>query len=167
MALSQAQIKVLERRASRNSGFSRSTDREFDRLNKSQTMRLNSDKGLVSVKRSSLNDKISELTKAKTNRTHEPLQRTQAGLIGSEDLDRSSELKPYNDKCGRSGVVAYKMDQKGIEVHFKDGSTYKYDQSNLSSYMIQKMKTLATEGEGLNRFINLSKAKFAYSEKSR
>ena len=93
--------------------------------------------------------------------------RTQKGLKKIAELPQGMGFQHYYDKCGRSGVDSTKMDKGYIQVKFKDGSEYVYDTSRLSDYMIQKMQTLANDNEGLNRFINTSKAKFMYSEKMR
>ena len=108
----------------------------------------------------------SEETQA-LRRTFEDNTRTQKGLKKIESLPLGSGFNHYFDKCGRTGIDSTKMDKGYIQVKFKDGSEYIYDTSRLSDYMIQKMQTLANDNEGLNRFINTSKAKFLYSEKMR
>ena len=53
-------------------------------------------------------------------------------------------------------MAAYDIDEDSITVAFRDGSRYLYTALSAGSANIERMKSLAVDGRGLNRFINLS-----------
>ena len=63
-------------------------------------------------------------------------------------------MQHYKNSSGKSGVSAFEIGDDFIKVQFKDGSVYLYNNSSTGSQNIQKMKSLAINGEGLNGFIS-------------
>lgn len=73
--------------------------------------------------------------------------------------------KKYKNKGGDSSVSSYESEKDAIKVKFNDGSTYKYTRESAGSKEITQMKRFATQGEGLNSYINRN-ARDGYEEKS-
>ena len=65
-----------------------------------------------------------------------------------------SAMQPYLDLDGDSGVKAYETGSDFIRVKFKDGSVYLYTYASAGRRNIERMKQLASSGEGLNAYIN-------------
>lgn len=63
-------------------------------------------------------------------------------------------MQQYKNSSGKSGVSAFEIGDDYIKVQFKDGSVYLYNSNSTGSQNIQKMKSLAINGEGLNGFIS-------------
>lgn len=59
----------------------------------------------------------------------------------------------YANLGGDSGVVRYEIDEQSITVEFSDGSAYLYTYASAGESNIERMKSLAKRGEGLNEFI--------------
>lgn len=59
----------------------------------------------------------------------------------------------YANLGGDSGVVRYEIDKQSITVEFNDGSAYLYTYDSAGASNIERMKSLARRGEGLNEFI--------------
>jgi len=72
----------------------------------------------------------------------------------------------YQNLSGRSGVVEYEILDDSIDVKFGDGSIYTYTNVSADPSHIKRMKDLATEGIGLNGFIDRY-VKKNYSDKKR
>lgn len=70
----------------------------------------------------------------------------------------------YKNSGNNSGVVGYETTPDGITVEFKDGSKYMYDKTRPGRYKVNKMKSLAKRGFGLNTYIN-KRIKSAYKTK--
>jgi hypothetical protein len=75
-------------------------------------------------------------------------------------------MERYRNIGGDSGVYAFEIGIDSIKVQFSDGSIYLYDYSSAGSHNVEKMKTLARRGDGLNTFINTTVRK-AYAAKIR
>lgn len=60
-----------------------------------------------------------------------------------------------------SGVEAFEIGFDYILVKFDSFKTYKYSYRKTGEYKVEKMKTLAIRGKGLNSFIN-KYAKYSY-----
>ncbi len=75
-------------------------------------------------------------------------------------------MTKYSNKGGDSGISAYELLDDGIIVQFSTGATYLYTYTSAGSAKIEKMKTLAIRGEGLNSFI-MTNAKTSYQSKLR
>lgn len=59
----------------------------------------------------------------------------------------------YKNLSGDSGVAAYEITNDSIKVGFKDGCVYLYTYQSAGSANIERMKSLAISGQGLNSFI--------------
>ncbi len=63
-------------------------------------------------------------------------------------------MQSYMNLGGDSGVLAFEIGAASINVQFRDGSIYRYDYSTPGMSEVEKMKTLAIHGSGLNSFIS-------------
>ena len=75
-------------------------------------------------------------------------------------------MERYRDINGDSGILAYETGPDFIRVQFKDNSVYLYTNASAGSHNIERMKSLAAAGDGLNAFINTN-VKKAYARKER
>lgn len=73
-------------------------------------------------------------------------------------------MKPYANRGGDSNVARYELGGDYIIVEFRDGSAYKYTYASAGATNIERMKSLAQNGKGLNSFINRHVRK-SYSRK--
>lgn len=74
---------------------------------------------------------------------------------------------PRYKNLGRdSGVYSYEIGNDRIIVTFSTSSTYEYTYSSAGSQHVENMKSLATNGQGLNGYIN-NNVKYNYSRKIR
>lgn len=72
-------------------------------------------------------------------------------------------MKIYTDRDKNSNISGYEYGENWIRIYFKDNSEYEYSNDRCTQYMINQMKYLADQGDGLNAFIN--KEKPPYSSK--
>ena len=63
-------------------------------------------------------------------------------------------MPAYLNLSGRSGVIFYKSEDDSIEVTFKDHSIYLYNHIKPGKSVVERMKTLASAGSGLNSYIS-------------
>lgn len=63
-------------------------------------------------------------------------------------------MKPYQNRTGKSGIVAYDYDDTSIRVQFHDGKTYEYSIARIGASNLAILKRCADAGEGLNAAIN-------------
>ena len=63
-------------------------------------------------------------------------------------------MQPYKNVGGNSGVRAYEIGADSITVQFTEGATYLYTYGSAGSDAIERMKTLAAAGSGLNSYIS-------------
>ena len=63
-------------------------------------------------------------------------------------------METYKNLGGDSDVLFFEMGNDYIKVEFSDGAIYLYTYASADSHNIEEMKELATDGEGLNSFIN-------------
>ena len=71
-------------------------------------------------------------------------------------------MERYKNISGDSGVYCYEIGDDSITVQFNDGSVYLYDYQSAGSGNIERMKSLAIFGQGLNSFImRVVKKKYA------
>jgi hypothetical protein len=63
-------------------------------------------------------------------------------------------MEGYKNLGGDSGVSAYEIGDDSITVQFSTGEVYLYTYRSAGSAHIEKMKSLAVAGEGLNTYIN-------------
>lgn len=75
-------------------------------------------------------------------------------------------MEPYGNLGGDSGVVAYENGPDFIRVEFSDGAIYLYTYASAGSHNIERMKSLAGNGQGLNSFITTTVRK-RYARKER
>ena len=75
-------------------------------------------------------------------------------------------MERYRNLGGNSGVVAYEIGDDFVTVVFRDGSRYLYTYKSAGRNNIERMKTLAMAGQGLNAFINTTVRK-GYASKLR
>ncbi len=75
-------------------------------------------------------------------------------------------MQRYSDIDRNSGVVAYETGSDYIRVKFDDGAVYLYTYASAGSQRIERMKELATRGDGLNAYIN-NHVRKAYERKER
>ena len=73
-------------------------------------------------------------------------------------------MESYKNLSGQSGVAAYEIESDSIKVQFKDGHVYLYTYASANSGNVERMKSLAVAGSGLNSFINTSVRK-SYASK--
>lgn len=69
-------------------------------------------------------------------------------------MEDAGLMERYRSTHDDSGVAEFEIGPDWIVVRFKDGGTYKYTYKSAGSSNIEKMKTLARQGFGLNTFIN-------------
>jgi len=71
-------------------------------------------------------------------------------------------MKKYLNRSGQSGIAYYQIEETSIIIWF-NGSTksYTYSYRKAGSLHVEAMKRLATDGLGLNAYIN-SNVKFLY-----
>jgi len=63
-------------------------------------------------------------------------------------------MENYGNLGGDSGVVAYEIGPESIKVKFRDGWIYEYSYRSAGQINVERMKSLARVGQGLNSFIN-------------
>jgi hypothetical protein len=64
-------------------------------------------------------------------------------------------MERYRNLGKDSGIDAYEIGSDFIKVRFKDIKVYTYTYGSAGQYHIEKMKSLAQRGSGLNQYINL------------
>ena len=75
-------------------------------------------------------------------------------------------MQRYSNLDRDSGVVAYESGFDFIRVQFSDGAVYLYTYTSAGSNHIDRMKTLATRGDGLNAYI-IAHVSEAYERKEK
>ena len=73
-------------------------------------------------------------------------------------------MTPYKNLGGNSGIESYEITDTSIHVRFKSGKlrNYLYDSNRPGMVIVEKMKSLAIRGQGLNSFISTTvKSNFA------
>lgn len=65
-------------------------------------------------------------------------------------------MTPYRNLNGDSNVVSYETTEDSIHVVFASGThrNYLYDYSRPGKAMVDQMKALAAQGQGLNSYIS-------------
>ena len=63
-------------------------------------------------------------------------------------------MTKYKNLSTNSGVSEYEIQDEGIIVRFKTGSTYLYTYGSTKQNNIETMKKLAISGKGLSSFIS-------------
>ena len=62
-------------------------------------------------------------------------------------------MERYKNIGGHSSVQAFELGQDSITVEFNDGATYLYNHASAGTTHIDRMKSLALAGYGLNSYI--------------
>jgi len=62
-------------------------------------------------------------------------------------------MERYKNLGSDSGISAYEITADSITVKFTTGATYLYNYESTGKEDIEKMKSLAQKGEGLNSYI--------------
>lgn len=60
----------------------------------------------------------------------------------------------YKNLGGDSGVSSYEISDSFIAVTFRDGHAYRYSHASAGRDNVERMKSLAGAGLGLNSYIN-------------
>lgn len=63
-------------------------------------------------------------------------------------------METYKNLGGDSNVSSFEIGNDYIKVEFNDRAIYVYTYASAGNHNIEEMKDLATNGEGLNSFIN-------------
>ena len=63
-------------------------------------------------------------------------------------------MKAYRNENGTSGIVAYEIGEDWIDIQFKNGGIYRYEEANIGRLNFVNMQAAAIIGNGLNAFIN-------------
>lgn len=72
-------------------------------------------------------------------------------------------MEKYKNLSGNSNVSYYEIGITYIKIQFKDGSVYLYNNVKPGLTDVKKMQMLASQGLGLNSYINLFvKQNYAY-----
>lgn len=69
-------------------------------------------------------------------------------------------MPAYANREG-SSIRFYEITDEGINITFKGGQTYKYEEGYNDVATLEVMKELAQSGSGLNSFINREKPAFS------
>lgn len=78
-----------------------------------------------------------------------------ASTSWTELLSRSdTDMKPYMNYNGKSGVVEYDTGVDWFLVRFRDSSLYLYTEKSTAAEHIYQMRRLAETGSGLNSYLN-------------
>lgn len=75
-------------------------------------------------------------------------------------------METYKNLSGNSGISAYAIDAESITVQFNTGAIYLYTYRSAGRNNIEKMKSLAVAGQGLNSYI-MKNVRQAYEAKLR
>ncbi|QJQ95855.1 MULTISPECIES: hypothetical protein [Halomonadaceae] len=75
-------------------------------------------------------------------------------------------MQRYANPSGSSGIQGYEIGGDTIRIRFGDGSVYRYSYASAGMDNIERMKTLARKGQGLNTFINTT-VREEYAERER
>lgn len=77
--------------------------------------------------------------------------------------DRDDEpFVPYANRAGNAGVVAYRVGRGFIDLEFRGGERYRYDDATTGRANVERMRALAEAGRGLTTFVSRHvKARYA------
>lgn len=63
-------------------------------------------------------------------------------------------MQPYKDLSGTSGIVQYEIGDNYIDLEFRGGKVYRYDDAKPGAEHVLKMKELAASGADLATYVN-------------
>ena len=69
-------------------------------------------------------------------------------------LEVTDSMQPYSDLTGNSGIVAFGLGDHSIDVEFRGGARYRYDDIRPGRRELATMRRLAIAGKGLATFIS-------------
>ena len=69
------------------------------------------------------------------------------------NLNKEGTMEPYANLGGDSGVAAFESGTDFIRVQFTTGAVYVYSYESCGQQHCETMKSLATNGHGLNSYI--------------
>jgi hypothetical protein len=64
------------------------------------------------------------------------------------------KMERYKNSGGNSGIRSYEISADSIVIEFSDGGRYLYNYQRTGSDNVERMKSLAVNGRGLNSFIS-------------
>ena len=64
-------------------------------------------------------------------------------------------MREYRNQNGNSGITAYDIGDDYIDVEFKNGGIYRYEEAAIGRLQFLNMQVLAIMGSGLNAFITM------------
>ena len=69
-------------------------------------------------------------------------------------------MKDYQNFNSRTGIEAFEDGDDFIRILFKGNNIYRYESKSAGKEVVEEMKRLANEGEGLTAYINTHKPNF-------
>lgn len=72
----------------------------------------------------------------------------------AKPLHISANMEHYKNLNRDSNITQFEIQNDSIHVKFRDGKTYVYTYLSAGAANIEKMKILASNGKGLNTYIN-------------
>ena len=86
-------------------------------------------------------------------------------LVPGAPIHIRERMQPYQGADGTSGIDAYETGEDFIRVRFRDGTVYVYTHESTGQEAVDRMKALASDGRGLNTFINTNvRTRYAWQE---
>lgn len=73
-------------------------------------------------------------------------------------------MEHYLNKSGNSPITKFRIEEQKVTVWYNDDTSYSYSYSRAGQSIVDRIKELAREGEGLATFIS-QQAKFLYDHK--
>ncbi|MBO9635768.1 MAG: hypothetical protein J7578_21870 [Chitinophagaceae bacterium] len=73
-------------------------------------------------------------------------------------------MEHYLNKSGKSPITKFLIEDEKVTVWYNDDTSYSYSYARAGQPIVDKIRELALEGEGLATFISQS-AKFLYDHK--
>lgn len=79
-----------------------------------------------------------------------------ANTVSRDNKVHEGYWTPYANHKGKSNILSYRTGDDYIEVQFKSGhkTIYRYSYSSAGKDKVEEMKRLASNGQGLNSYIN-------------
>ena len=73
-------------------------------------------------------------------------------------------MEHYLNKCGKSPITRFHIEDEKVTVWYNDDTSYSYSYARAGKPVVDRIKELALQGEGLATFIS-QQAKFLYDHK--
>ncbi len=68
-------------------------------------------------------------------------------------------MEPYRNITGNSGVKTFEIGPDYITIEFSDGAVYRYTYASAGPENVERIKGLATAGQGLDEFLSTTLSK--------